>query len=280
MAIKFYADTHKYVSAENEEKIDWISVTTLIHYFKEPFDEIEMSIACSKGKNPKYRGMTPEQIRAIWKAENERATTLGSWYHDQRERDVLSCNTITRKNKELRIINPLMEGNVKLAPAQQLSEGIYPEHLIYLKSVGICGQADRVEIVDDYIDLYDYKTNKEIKTEGYKNKKTGKSKKMLGPLSHLDDCNFNDYALQLSIYMYMMNKHNYNLQPGIMRIDHVEFEISHMDKNGYPVSKLDKNGEPIVKSITPYEIPYLKKEVVSLFNYVSLYKDKILQNVH
>lgn len=280
MAIKFYADTHKYVSLDTEDPIEWISVTRLIHFFKEPFDEMTMSVVCSKGKNPKYVGKTPEEIRAIWKAENTRAVTLGSWYHDQRERDVLSCTTITRKGKDLTIINPLMDGVVKLAPIQQLAEGIYPEHLIYLKSAGICGQADRVEIVEDCIDLYDYKTNKKIETEGFKNKKTGKTKKMLPPLSHLDDCNFNDYALQLSIYMYMMNKHNYNLQPGIMRIDHIEFEISHLDKNGYPVSKLDKNGEPVVKSITPYTIPYLKKEVIALFNYVQTNKDKLLNHGH
>ena len=211
MAIKFYADTHKYVSVDVENPIDWISVTRLIHHFKEPFDEMKMSELCSKGKNPKYVGKTPEEIRAIWKSENTRAITLGSWYHDRREQDILNCNTITRNGIPLTIIDPLMDGYVKLAPSQALSEGIYPEHLIYLMSAGICGQADRVEVVNDCIDLYDYKTNKEIKKEGFKTA-SGKTKKMLPPLSHLDDCNFNDYALQLSIYMYMMLKHNYNLE--------------------------------------------------------------------
>jgi hypothetical protein len=280
MAIKFYSDNHKYVSAEGSPEIDWISVTRLIHHFKEPFDEIKMSEQCAKGKNPKYVGKTPEEIRKIWKDENTRAVTLGSWYHDQRERDTLNCNTITRRGKELTIINPLMDGNVKLAPAQNLIEGIHPEHLIYLMSVGICGQADRVEVVDGFIDLYDYKTNKKIETTSYVNKHTGKSKKMLGPLSHLDDCNFNDYALQLSTYMYMMLKHNYNLEPGVMRIDHVEFELAGLDKNGYPIAKLDKEGNPMVKSITPYAIPYLEKEVISMFKYVQLNRDKILKNGH
>jgi hypothetical protein len=280
MAIKFYADDHKYVSAEGTEPIDWISVTRLIHHFKEPFDEIAMSIACSKGKNPKYVGKTPEEIRGIWKAENTRAVTLGSWYHDQREKDTLNCNTITRRGIDLTIINPLMEGSVKIAPAQQLIEGIHPEHLIYLLSVGICGQADRVEVVADVIDLYDYKTNKKIETEGFKNARTGKTKKMLGPLSHLDDCNFNDYALQLSTYMYMMLKHNYNLEPGLMRIDHVEFELAGLDKHGYPIAKLDKDGNAMVKSITPYNIPYLEKEVIAMFKYVQLNREKILGNGH
>jgi len=277
MAIKFYADTHKYVSADQENPIDWVSVTTLIHHFKESFDEVKMSIACSKGKNPKYKGKTPEEIRQIWKDENKRAVTLGSWYHDEREKAVLGCNTITRDGRELTIIDPLMEGNVKLAPQQQLTEGIYPEHLIYLNSVGVCGQADRVEVVGETINLYDYKTNKEIKQEGFTDR-SGKTKKMLPPLSHLDDCNFNDYALQLSIYMYMMCKHNYNLEAGKMQIDHIEFEVIGYNEYGYPISKLDKDGNPIVKKITPYDVPYLKKEVIELFKHLDRNREKILNH--
>jgi len=279
MSVKFYANEHKYISTDERDLIDWISVTRLIHYFKEPFDTIKRAEACSKGKNPKYNKMTPEDIIKLWESENKRAVNLGSWYHDQREKDVLACNTITRKGKELTIINPLMEGMVKLAPEQQLTEGIYPEHLVYLKSAGVCGQADRIEVVDEYIDVYDYKTNKEIKQQGFVNK-GGKSKKMLGPLSHLDECNYNEYALQLSTYMYIMLKHNFNLKPGKIQLDHIEFEIDHLDKNGYPVVAMDAMGDPLVKSVTPYELPYMKKEVIAMFKYVQENREKILNHGH
>jgi hypothetical protein len=279
MAIKFYADDHKYISIDERDPIDWISVTRLIHYFKEPFDKIKQADACSKGKNPKYNKMTPEEIITLWDSENKRAINLGSWYHDQRERDVLACNTITRKGKELTIVNPLMDGLVKLAPDQQLVEGIYPEHLVYLKSAGVCGQADRIEVVDEFIDVYDYKTNKEIKIEGFVNK-AGKKKKMLGPLAHLDECNYNEYALQLSTYMYIMCKHNFNLKPGKIQLDHIEFEIDHLDKNGYPVVATDAMGDPLVKKVTPYELPYMKKEVIAMFKYVQEHREKILNHGH
>ena len=279
MSVKFYADNHKYISVDEKDLIDWISVTRLIHYFKEPFDTIKMAEACSKGKNPKYNKLTPEDIIKLWEAENKRAVNLGSWYHDQREKDVLACNTITRKGKELTIVNPLMDGMVKLAPDQQLVEGIYPEHLVYLKSAGVCGQADRIEVVDDLIDVYDYKTNKEIKLQGFTDR-LGKSKKLLGPLSHLDECNYNEYALQLSTYMYIMLKHNFNLQPGKIQLDHIEFEIDHLDKNGYPVVATDAMGDPLVKSVTPYELPYMRKEVIAMFKYVQEHREKILNHGH
>jgi len=279
MSVKFYADDHKYISIDEREPIDWISVTRLIHFFKEPFDTVKMAEACSKGKNPKYNKMKPADIIALWASENKRAVNLGSWYHDQRERDLLACNTITREGRELTIVNPLMDGMVKLAPDQQLVEGIYPEHLVYLKSVGICGQADRIEIVNDRIDVYDYKTNKEIKMESFVGK-NGKSKKLLGPLAHLDECNYNEYALQLSTYMYIIQKHNFNLTPGKIQLDHVEFEIDYLDANGYPVVAHDAKGDPMVKKVIPYELPYMKKEVIAMFKYVQENREKILNHGH
>ena len=279
MSVKFYADDHKYISVDERDPIDWISVTRLIHFFKEPFNTAAMAEACSKGKNPKYNKMKPQDIINLWNSENKRAVNLGSWYHDQRERDLLACNTITRQGRELTIVNPLMDGMVKLAPDQQLVEGIYPEHLVYLKSVGICGQADRIEIVNDSIDVYDYKTNKEIKMQGFVGK-NGKAKKMLGPLSHLDECNYNEYALQLSTYMYIIQKHNFNLSPGKIQLDHVEFEIERMDDNGYPIVAHDAKGDPMVKKVTPYDLPYMKKEVIAMFKYVQENREKILNHGH
>ena len=166
MAITFTAETHKYESTEDEaKKIDWVSVTSLVGLFKKPFDQEGIAAKASKNKNSKWYGMTPKEIINVWKGETNRAVNLGSWYHDQREAELLMCDTLERSGLELPIVNPLEQDGVKIAPDQTLVSGIYPEHLVYLKSAGICGQADRVEVIQDIIDLYDYKTNKEIKRE-------------------------------------------------------------------------------------------------------------------
>ena len=117
----------------------------------------------------------------------------------------------------------IIQDNVKHAPIQRLSEGIYPEHFVYLKSAGICGQADRVEVIQDTVDVVDYKTNKRIDKESYKDWQ-GISKKMLGPLAHLDDCNYNHYSLQLSLYLFIILKHNPRYKPGRLILQHVIFE--------------------------------------------------------
>ncbi len=219
MEIKFKAETHKYESIKDPEK-KWISTTSLVGLFKPAFDSEKISIKSSKNKKSKWYGMDPADIRAVWEGESNRATSLGSWYHDQREKELLMCETIQRNGIDLPIVHPIEQDGIKLSPAQSVSPGIYPEHLVYLKSARICGQADRIEIVGDKVNVYDYKTNKEIKKHPYKNWE-GKVSTLEGPLSHIGDCNLNHYALQLSIYMYIILKHNHTLKPGRLQIHHI-----------------------------------------------------------
>jgi hypothetical protein len=266
MSIQFTAETHKYES-QDENKIDWLSVTSFVGLFKPPFKQLEIATKVSKKRKSKWYGMTPEAIIAIWDKESSRATTLGSWYHDQREAELIMCQTLQRAGINLPIIQPIEQDGIKLSPDQNLAPGIYPEHLVYLKSAGICGQADRVEVIQDVIDCYDYKTNKEIKLKGFTNWE-GITKKMLYCLSHLDDCNYIHYALQLSTYMYIMEKHNHSLKAGKLEIHHIKFEIEDYDEYGYPITTYDMAGDPIVKEVVPYELPYLKKEVRSMINYI------------
>jgi hypothetical protein len=113
--------------------------------------------------------MSPEAIKQAWKDESNRAITLGTWYHNQRETDILECETITREECKLKVVKPIEVDGIKHAPVQKLENGVYPEHFVYLKSAQICGQSDRVEVVNGRVDIYDYKTNKEIKQESYVN---------------------------------------------------------------------------------------------------------------
>ena len=278
MAIVFEAASHSYVSIDPEDKTKWVSVTTLLSALKQPFDSKAIAERCSKSqkKDNKWKGMTPEAIQQAWKNEADRACNLGNWYHDQREQDIIGCETIVRHNVELPVIKPLLDGTgKKLAPLQKLINGIYPEHMVYLKSAGICGQSDLVEVVNDTVHITDYKTNKKIDKTSFVNWE-GVSKKMLGPVAHLDDCNLNHYNLQLSIYMYIILKHNPNLKPGKLIIHHISFyEKEETDEFGYPILELSPEGEPVIRDIEIYEMPYLKNEVMAVLKWYETNKDKI-----
>ena len=74
-------------------------------------------------------------------------------------------------------------------------------------------------------------------------------------------CHINHYGLQLSLYMYMILKHNPSLKAGKLTIHHVKFEeAEETDQYGFPII-LQENGQPIVKHIEYIEVPYMKREV-------------------
>jgi len=266
MAVIFKADKHEYVSQDPLENIKWTSVTSFVGQFKQPFDKVAVASKVSKSKKSKWYGKTVDEILEAWKYKSDVAIDRGNWYHNQREADLLSLDSISREGFELPVITPIVDDIGKIAPSQKLMDGVYPEHFVYLKSAGLCGQSDLVTVMDGRINILDYKTNKEIKTESYVNWE-GISQKMLNPISHLDDCNFYHYALQLSVYMYIMLKHNPKLKPGTLTLHHVLFYEDGQDELGCPILKKDENGEPMVKKIVPYTVPYLKDEVITLIKH-------------
>ena len=267
MPVIFKSDGHIYETLdENLEKdqIKWTSVTSFVGLFKPKFDAEAQAKKSSKNKRSKWHGMTPKEILAAWDGESQRAIGLGNWYHDEREKRLLEFKTIERDGTEVPIIKPIVDQNgIKIAPQQKLSEGVYPEHFVYLKSAGLCGQADLVSIVNGKINILDYKTNKEIKEKGFTNWE-GITSKMYNPVSHLDDCNLKHYNLQLSLYAYIIKKHNPKLKIGDLSIQHVIFEKEGEDKFGYPITRYNNQDEPIIKEIKMYNLPYLKQEVQSL----------------
>lgn len=274
MIIRFTPQDHKYTSIKKEDEKDWVSVTSFIGNFKQPFEADLIAEKSSRSKKSKWYGMSPSEIKDAWKSEANRATTLGTWYHNCRERDLCELETIERSGVTVPIVKPIELDGIKYSPDQKLSDGVYPEHMVYLKSAGLCGQSDLVEVVNGQVNITDYKTNKEIKVEGFTNWE-GITTKMMPPVSHLDDCNLNHYTLQLGLYLYIILKHNPKLKPGLLTIHHILFEEVGKDKFGNPITALDSNGDPIVKDIVQYDLPYLKAEVVSLLHWLEDNRHKL-----
>lgn len=272
--LKFKEDGHLYESTDGSQ-IDWVSVTSFISHFKQPFKGKEQAAKSAKNKKSKWYGLDPEEILAQWKLISDNAIDKGNWYHKLMEDNLLSCDSIVIEDTSCGIAHPIVEDGIKYAPDQKLQNNtLYPEHFVYLKSAGLCGQSDKVAVINDVVHITDYKTNREIKTEGYTNWE-GVTSKMFSPVSHLDDCNLNHYNLQLSIYMYIILKHNPKLKPGKLIIQHIIFEEAGRDRFDNPITARDDNGDPIIKEVVSYELPYLKSEVISLINWLKENKHKL-----
>ena len=98
MAIVFKPETHSYTSIDPSENIIWTSVTSVISKLKKPFDADAIALKSSKNKRSKWYNMSPDDIKEAWKNESQKAMNLGTWYHNQRERDLLACDTISRED--------------------------------------------------------------------------------------------------------------------------------------------------------------------------------------
>lgn len=169
-----------------------------------------------------------------WEAEKNQACDLGSDIHNELEGAAIHAQEIREGNANYEVTQ---EG---ILDAQDFSSNrLYPELLIYNDQYGVAGQADKVFKEDLFVDIHDYKTCKSIDTEGFR------EETLLAPLTHLQNANYWIYALQLSMYGWMLEELGYKVRNLQLHWIHGE-------------NRDDKTRNAGVKT---YKLPYLKTEV-------------------
>lgn len=206
--IVFKEEDHSY---KNKDK-KYQSVTTLIGKYKQPFDAIAISKAYAK----KHPEKTAAQWRKEWERIKDEACEKGTNYHNKQEQKTIDKQWITvGNNTTLPVIAPDRgDGTSYSRNLKELEDGAYPELILYDHEFNLAGQSDITLIETDpsgirYVDIDDYKTNKEIKEESYFNHRTQEYKMMLAPLDDLMDCNYIHYCLQISTYAYILERQGY-----------------------------------------------------------------------
>ena len=271
------------VKYNDEEHLYWnddgkfISVTTLIHRYEQPFDEdfwssykaLEKLLSKEQFKFERpglldtQKFDLPYMLDAYDFSEDEfnevKQNILDEW---QRSR-IESCERGTKIHSKMENLfldkkktdlkrfgiggkfdvntNQSLENLNK--DLLDIEKGVFPEYLVYRvskdKKFRLAGQIDL--LIKDGNDIYiiDYKTNKSIDEKSHFDNRTKKNKMMQYPLNNLMDCNKMHYTLQLSTYAWMLQQIN------------PEFKIKHLW-----LIHFDHNGGE-----TEYELEYLKDEV-------------------
>lgn len=282
--ICFNDASHTYFDINNPDD-KYISVTTLIHSFTQPFDKdfwsaykalekllpkdswtIEKkSLLNTKRFNKSILELynidenvfnkTQQDILDAWDEENRKSCDRGTKIHAELE------NSFYKKAKDISLTKFGIGGKFECKKDYSdldLEYGVYPEYLIYRKSddgiLKLAGQIDLIVKSGNEIVIIDHKTNKKIDQKGGFNTATKSTAKMQYPLNTLDDCNFNHYQLQLSTYAWMLQK----LNPNFIIKDLI---LNHYDHNG---------------NNTLYHCNYLKNEVERMLAYYK--KQIIIQN--
>lgn len=278
----FNEEKHVYWNMNNDDR--YISVTTLIERFGQPFDkefwsaykaleklipiqawQLEKKSLLSTNKFDKEI-LNVYNIKELDFNKTQQAI-LDEWDKTNRE----SCERGTKIHALLEQSIYKMGNNVSLKKfgvggkfvcdkyrtTLDLENGVYPEYLISYKSsddlLRLAGQIDLLVKDKNDITIIDYKTNKEIKTKSGFNTQTKTTSKMLYPLNNLDDCNYRHYNLQLSTYAWMVKK----LNPSLNIKDLIMIHFGHDDKQ------------------TIYHLDYLEKEVEDMLKF---YKKQLIKD--
>lgn len=175
-----------------------------------------------------------------WNKERNRSLFKGTRYHLHQERKSNTLGeqvnphtgkvfeTIVRKPRK-GADNYSMSNDLFLLP-----DGFYPELLLWNEDFLLAGQADKIfiETLADgsrVIDVGDYKTNKSLDLRSFQHPVDGPVM-MYPPVSHLEDCNFNHYQLQLSTYAWMLEKFGFQVRSLTIHHANVSYPVKYLTR--------------------------------------------------
>lgn len=249
--IRFIESSHRYIDQDDN---DLISVSAFMKRFepKKDWKAIAARVA-------KKQGVSTKEILALWDEKRQRGSEAGTIFHNLREAELIG-DDFEFNNKKLIKKQCIFADECKYSiPINEIENGVvYPELMIYNTEYMICGQSDKVIVEDDYIHVYDYKTDKEISFKAFSSEWV-KPEKLLPPVGHLENCNGNIYSLKMSMYMYLLWKANKGkFKPGKIILEWCPLE---RDEDGFPILY---NGAPRQLKHEIIELPYRKKEVEAM----------------
>lgn len=118
------------------------------------------------------------------------------------------------------------------------------EWSIYDTATNLAGTVDFVDYTDGKFIIYDWKRSDKLVNNGMPVMKSKYNKKALPPISHVEDCAYYHYAMQLSLYKYILEK-NYGIEISDLRLG-----VFHPTYN-----------KPYV-----LKVPYMKREIDTLMS--------------
>jgi hypothetical protein len=206
--IKFHDDIHKYYL---EDK-NLISVTTILHKYQHEFDTYYWS-----DRKKDELGMTQEQVIAYWKALNIKSQIKGSAVHNYAEllynnkiykyddnltmeklgienHQILSSRGEKTIKEEFEIVKTYVDNFYKDSYRKLIP--IKTEFVVFDEEWELAGMMDILfwNTKKQCFQIWDWKTNKKL------NKVSEYNTKLKRVVSHLDDCEFEIYSLQLTTY--------------------------------------------------------------------------------
>jgi len=218
--ITFKESNHSYTGNDD---CTYESVSRVIHSIVPHFDSEKISMAMARGSKKKQKEILQE-----WEFKKNRSIKHGNYIHDNMEEFFLTGYC---KESKLRVLCRDLLRNVFIH-----ASAILPEFIFYSKKYKVAGTADLPYIVPTrnkdntfVLNIFDWKTNLEkgINYESFKDYPDGSRKYfgdyLLWPVSHMPNCEYSKYSLQMSIYAYMAEE-TYGIKIGRLALVYINKE--------------------------------------------------------
>ena len=182
--VNFDEASHTYT---HKDKGKFISVTTLLGQYKKKFDK-----HFHASRVAEREGVSKEMVLEMWEKEKNKACDRGTNIHKLLE-DYISYGDMEDNYSWLyKTYNRAVDRHI------DRHDKIHCESLLYNEDYNVAGMADLIfEHKKGEFTVGDFKTNKKFRFS------SPFGERMLDPVDHLHTCEFNTYALQLSMYAYM-----------------------------------------------------------------------------
>ena len=179
------------------------SVTTLVGYNFPKFDAKNVI----SSRLAEERGISVKELKAEWRAKAE----LGTAVHNALESACYLSygDAVYPPESDSAWVEDRYIGGLKFIEDYKLLNFIlFPEFPVFDGEYSVAGTCDLLvwNEATASIDIYDWKTNDSIM-----HPEAGFGKFGFGRLSHIKDTNFWHYALQLSVYKYILEKHGFKV---------------------------------------------------------------------
>lgn len=203
--IELLEPEHKYI-LKSDPDLNFTSVTSITSKYFSPFDKDAIAKKLVE-TNMKYVGMTTDELIAQW----DEARDFGNLVHSNIESYI--------NNKNYKDISEVRHAIKWMNKFKNLSEFVfYPEVIIYSEELGIAGSIDVLakDTKNDTYIIIDWKTSKSISKSSFGGRMG------IHPItSHLMDCKYVHYSMQLSLYRYLIEEF-YGIKVSNLLIAHLK----------------------------------------------------------
>lgn len=230
---KHQRDAYIHFDAKNHiYTVNGITLQSVTNFVEGCFPKFEAEIH-AKGVAARM-GISVNDVLAMWNEKSKESRDLGTLMHQKIEKYYQGVSSV---EDDSFMLFKQFASQISLQPYRT-------EWTVYDTKYNIAGTIDFVDYQNGRFTIYDWKRSNKIISNGMPVKSSKYKTMGLSPLEHLGDCPYYHYALQLSLYRFILER-NYNL-----RISDLRLGIFHPDYN-----------KPYV-----LRMPYLEDEIKTLMD--------------